>query len=95
MLPIVPAPGVVVTLTSAATLQPIPGATLTLRNNTSAYSMQEGSPGVYSGANGSPGTFTLTAEASGFQTATHENIVVSGQACDVTTVQLQIQMNPI
>jgi hypothetical protein len=94
-LPVVPDPGVVVTLSNSATLQLIPGADLTLFDGVLTHEMEEIAPAVYGGANGIPGNFTLTVEADDFQTVTVEDIVVTGEPCDVMTVELQIELNPL
>lgn len=95
LLPVVPPPAVVATVTQTGSGQLISGATLTLTDGVSTFPMNEEATGVYTSANGSPGTFTLTAQASGFQTVTMNNIVVTGQPCNVTTVPVQIQMDPV
>lgn len=94
-LPVLPAPAVVVSLSSSASLQAIPGADAHLFDGVLTYDMEEIAPAVYGGANGVPGTFTLIIEAEGFQPVTVENIVVTGEPCDVMTVELQIEMNPL
>ena len=94
-LPIIPDPAVVVTLTNSATLQLIPGADVHLFDGVLTFDMEEIAPAVYGGANGVPGTFTLIIEAEGFQPLTVENIVVTGEPCDVMTVELQIEMTPL
>ena len=94
-LPVDPAPAVVVSLSSSATLQAIPGADVHLFDGVVTYEMEEIAPAVYGGANGVPGTFTLIIEAEGFQAVTVENIVVVGEPCDVMTVELQIEMTPL
>jgi hypothetical protein len=93
-LPVLPDPAVVVSLFSSATLQAIPGADLTLTDGVLDYEMDEIAPAVYGGAHGVPGTFSLIVNAEGFQPVTVENIVVTGEPCDVVTVELQIEMNP-
>ncbi|HKQ47222.1 MAG TPA: hypothetical protein VJZ71_04025 [Phycisphaerae bacterium] len=94
-LPVLPDPAVVVSLTSSATLQAIPGADLTLTDGVLDYEMDEIAPAVYGGAYGVPGTFTLIVEAEDFQSITVENIVVEGEPCDVMTVELQFELDPV
>ncbi len=94
-LPVVPAPAIVATVTDIQTGAPISGATLTLTEGLVTETMLEGSAGTYAGRSSHPGTFSLTAQATGFEDVTMDNITVTGQPCAVTTVGLTVQMNPL
>ncbi len=86
--------GLTVEVTSAATGAPITNATLTLTEGSYVEAMERFPTGDYVGAGERAGTYTLTAEASGFQTKTVSNIVVTADECHVKGVRLEVELEP-
>jgi hypothetical protein len=86
--------GVSAEATNAQTGATITNATLTLRDGNYIEVMQSITPGEFFGAGERPGTYSLTAQASGFQGVTVENIVVKSDPCHVIPVTVQVAMQP-
>ncbi len=89
-------PGVLVTLTDAATGEPISGATLTLTEDGFEWILVESSssiiPGVYAGVSERPGIYTLFVRADGYHDVVREIVVVEEDTCHVQTVSVDVQM---
>ena len=90
-------PGVLVTLTDAATGEPISGATMTLTEDGFEWILVESSssiiPGVYSGVSERPGIYTLNVRADGYHEVVREDIVVEADICHVQTASIEVQMD--
>jgi len=86
--------GVSAEVTDAQTGAAIANATLTLQDGNYIEVMQSITPGEYFGAGERPGTYSLTAQASGFQSVTVDNIVVESDPCHVIPVTVQVAMPP-
>ncbi len=86
--------GVNVTVTNAATGQPVNNATLTLTEGAYNEVLQLIPTGDYVGAGERAGTYTLTATAPGFQPQTTNDIVVTAGRCHVEGVHLDVALQP-
>jgi len=86
--------GVSATVTDAVTGAAIDNATLTLTDGSFQQVMQHFQGGDYVGAGERAGTYTLSAAASGLQTQTINDIVVTADICHVRGVHLNIKLQP-
>ena len=86
-------PGVRVWLTSAATGEPLTGATATLTEGDQVELMKEPGPGQYDGALERKGTYDLEITAPGFQPHTTKGIVVIGDSCHVITREFHVALS--
>mgnify|MGYP001569523953 CR=1 FL=1 len=86
--------GLTATVTNALTGARIDNATLTLVDGAYQETMQSFPGGDYVGAGERAGTYALTATATGFQTQTLDNIIVTADVCHVHGVHVDIMLQP-
>ncbi len=86
--------GLTVTVTDAATQQPICDATVTATDGTYSEQLQpaNSSPCSYLGAGERPGTYTVTATRSGYMNTIESNIRVTSDGCHVQGVSINLNL---
>ena len=87
--------GVSAEVTDAESGAAITSAVLTLTDGNYSEVMESFPTGDYVGAGERAGTYTLTAQATGYQTRTIENIVVTAGRCHVNGVRVEVQLQPV
>jgi hypothetical protein len=87
--------GLGVTVTDAATGQPICAATVTATEGSYGETLRaSGDPACgYSGATERKGTYTVSASKSGYATATQSGVVVTADECHVHPVQVTLTLS--